>query len=666
MKKTRTYYRLALTGMLKNCRMYVPYLLTCSGMVMICYILEFLSKSSHVALLRGGSTLQTMFAFGCQVFGLFALIFLFYTNSFLIRSRKREFGLYNVLGMEKRNLARVLIWENVLVAGISFLAGLFCGILFSKLAELWIMRIAAGDAVMRFTIEPDAIKHTALLFLGIFALILLHSLIQIGRAKPVELLQSGAVGEKPPKANWLLAVLGIVMLGAAYYVAVSIEDPLSALLWFFLAVAVVIAATYLLFIAGSVALCRLLQRNKKYYYRADHFISVSSMTYRMKRGGAGLASICVLSTMVLVMVSAVTCLYAGSRDSLMKRYPSEIAVSLRTMDDAYAEKAERVMEDALEQCGAKKEDALDYRYISVEGIRSDNSFVLDADEVGMLGRISDIRAIYFVPLEDYNRIEGKQEELGEQEVLVCSPDEPFGYDTIRVEGCGEWRVKSEVPQFRYADQGIGNTVKLLFVFVPDISMADGAYELQPLGKCHYYGFNVSLDEAGQQELAERMQSGFERLQADDSQFPQVNVECRATERVWFYSVNGGLFVIGIILGGVFLVAMILMMYYKQISEGYEDQAKFEIMQKVGMTEREIRASIRSQMFTVFFAPLLMAGLHTAFAFPLVQKLLMLFGAMDKKLLMMVTLGCFLVFALFYMAVYMMTSRSYYRIVSKKQ
>lgn len=668
MKKTRTYYRLALTGIAKNFRMYVPYLLTCSGMVMICYILEFLSKSAHVAALRGGDTLQTMFSFGTQVFGLFALIFLFYTNSFLIRSRKREFGLYNVLGMGKKNLARVLVWENVLIAGVSMLTGLFCGILFSKLAELWIARVASGETVMQLSIEPEAVKNTTLLFLGVFALILLQALIQIGRAKPVELLKSEAVGEKPPKANWFLAVLGLMLLGGAYYVAVSIEDPLSAVLWFFLAVAVVIAATYLLFIAGSVALCRLLQRNKKYYYRVDHFVSVSSMAYRMKRNGAGLASICILSTMALVMVSAVTCLYVGSEDALRKRYPTDLAVKLRAVNgmDTKEKEVESVIQDTLKQCGAETENMLDYHYISVEGIRSENKFVLDAADMDAIGRVSDIRAIYFIPLEDYNRIEGKQETLAENEVLVYSPHEAFEYDAIRIQGCQEWSVKSQVPEFQYIENGVGYTVKLLFVFLPDMSMADGAYEIQPLGRQHYYGFDVSLDDEGQRALAEQIQAGLKELQESEREFPNVSVESRAADRERFHSVNGGLFVIGVLLGSVFLVAMILLMYYKQITEGYEDQAKFDIMQKVGMTEKEIRASIRSQMFTVFFTPLLLAGLHTACAFPMVQKLLILLGAMNKKLLMTVTSVCFLVFALFYMAVYLVTSRSYYRIVSKKQ
>lgn len=668
MKKTRTYYRLAVTGIAKNFRLYVPYLLTCSGMVMICYILEFLSKSSHVAVLHGGDTLQTMFTFGTQVFGIFVLIFLFYTNSFLIRSRKREFGLYNVLGMGKKNLARVLIWENVLIAGASMLIGLFCGILFSKLAELWIARVASGEAVMDFAIEPDAVKNTILLFLGAFVLILLQALIQIARAKPVELLKSEAVGEKPPKANWFLAVLGIVLLGGAYYVAVSIEDPISAVMWFFLAVAVVIAATYLLFIAGSVALCRLLQKNKSYYYRVNHFVSVSSMAYRMKRNGAGLASICILSTMVLVMISAVTCLYVGSEDALMKRYPTDLAVKLRAVSgtDTKEKEVEGVIQDALKQCKAETENALDYHYISVEGIRSENKFVLDAANMDVVGRVSDIRAIYFVPLEDYNRIEGKQETLGKNEVLVYSPHEAFEYDTIQIQGCQEWSVKAQAPEFQYIENGVGYTVKLLFIFLPDMSMADGAYELQPLGRQHYYGFDVSLDDEGQRALAEQIQEGLKELQESEQEFPNVSVESRAADRDRFHSVNGGLFVIGIMLGGVFLAAMILLMYYKQITEGYEDQAKFEIMQKVGMTEKEIRASIRSQMFTVFFVPLLLAGLHTACAFPMVQKLLVLLGAMNKNLLIIVTSVCFLVFALFYMVVYLVTSRSYYRIVSKKQ
>ena len=313
------YRRLAWSGIAKHRKFYLPYLLTCIAMITMYSIIAFLPDTEFLLSFRGSELMQTILMLGTFVIAVFALIFLFYTNSFLIRRRKREFGLYNILGMGKRHLACVVIWEAVFLAGISLAAGLLLGILLSKTAELGMVRLVAAQTDYRLRIEVPAIRETLAVFGVIHLLILLNSLRQIHLTNPLELLRSESAGEKPPKANWVLALLGAVLLGGAYALAVSIEEPVSALLWFFVAVIMVILGTYLLFIAGSVALCRLLQKNKRYYYKTNHFVSVSSMLYRMKRNGAGLASICILCTMVLVMVSSTVCLYIGAEDSLVAR-----------------------------------------------------------------------------------------------------------------------------------------------------------------------------------------------------------------------------------------------------------------------------------------------------------------------------------------------------------
>ena len=310
------YLRLALDGMRKNKRLYIPYLLTCAGMVMMFYILCGLAFSPVIESIRGGDSITMVLFLGTFVVGFFALLFLFYTNAFLIRRRNKEFGLYNILGMNKRNISRILLWETIVSALFSLIAGLAGGLLFSKLAELFLIRMAGAEVGYDLRIEPLSIIAAVVFFGAIFTLILIVSLARIRLSKPLDLLKSEAAGEKPPKANWLLAVAGVIILGIAYYLAVSIQSPMAAFEVFFLAVLLVIAATYLLFIAGSVALCRLLQKNKKYYYRPDHFVSVSSMAFRMKRNGAGLASICILATMVLVMLSSTGCLYFGGGNAI--------------------------------------------------------------------------------------------------------------------------------------------------------------------------------------------------------------------------------------------------------------------------------------------------------------------------------------------------------------
>lgn len=345
------YPKLELTGITKNKKTYFPYILTSVGMVMMLYIVSFLTYSDSVKLMRGGDTVRGFLGLGCSVIGIFSTILLFYTNSFLIRRRKKEFGLYNILGMGKRNLARVLIWETVIIAAISMGAGLGCGILFSKAAELFMANVLGSTVGFAFQITADAIIMTVGWFGVIFVLILLNSLRQIHLAKPIELMRSEAVGEKPPKANWILTILGVVLLGGAYYLAVTIKDPVSAMLWFFAAVIMVILATYMLFIAGSVALCRLLQKNKGYYYKTSHFISVSSMVYRMKRNGAGLASICILSTMVLVMISSTSSLFVGREDTLRGRYPRNIVIDMFAEDGTENEKMHQIALDVLDEHG---------------------------------------------------------------------------------------------------------------------------------------------------------------------------------------------------------------------------------------------------------------------------------------------------------------------------
>ena len=322
--KTLFYPRLAWMGIWKNKRLYIPYILASMGMVMMFYIVAFLYTSKVLQSVSGGDVMQQMLGLGLSVISVFSLLFLFYTNSFLNRRRKKEFGLYNILGMGKWNLARIMVWESLMSAVCSLAGGLIAGIVFSKFAELGMVNLLHGEVSFMLTLGAKAILETLKRFSVIFLLLLLYSLWQLRLASPMELLRSENAGERPPKANWLLALAGVVILGAAYYMAVTIKEPIDAMLWFFVAVIMVIIATYLLFIAGSVTICRILQKNKNYYYKTNHFVSVSSMVYRMKRNGAGLASICILCTMVLVMLSGTVCLYIGTEDSLRTRYPRNI------------------------------------------------------------------------------------------------------------------------------------------------------------------------------------------------------------------------------------------------------------------------------------------------------------------------------------------------------
>ena len=404
------YPRLAWTGIRKNGRLYLPYILTCAGMVMMFYIVSFLASSEYLGSCRGGDMIQQLLSLGCGVIGVFAVIFLFYTNSFLMRRRKKEFGLYNILGMGKWNIARVLLWETLMIAGISLGAGGFGGILFSKLAELCIVNILKADAVFTMAVDTGGLGKTVVLFGIIFVLILANALRQLHFANPIELLHSENTGERPPRANWLFAVAGAALLAGAYYLAVTLEDPLEVVLLFFVAVVMVIIATYLLFISGSVTICRCLQKNKRYYYRTNHFVSVSSMVYRMRRNGAGLASICILCTMVLVMVSSTVCLYIGAEDSLHTRYPRQLNMTARTreaemLSGGESKKLRELSEQVLSQYGRTAENVLDYRIAGMTACEQDGVFrTEDPGVYAFRGNYRDVWQIYIVPLEDYNRL----------------------------------------------------------------------------------------------------------------------------------------------------------------------------------------------------------------------------------------------------------------------
>lgn len=660
--------KLAVQGIRKNGRIYLPYILTCVGMVMMYYIVSYLTYSDAVYNMHGGREIQKILSWGTGVIAVFAVIFLFYTNSFIIRRRKKEFGLYNILGMGKKNIAVILIWETLITFVISVVAGLGLGIAFSKLSELVTAQILQDSAVFGFSVELASIKNTLLIFAAAFALILLNSLRQIHLSKPIELLRSENAGEKPPKANILLAVVGVVLLAAAYYISCTIEDPMSALSLFFVAVIMVIVATYMLFTAGSVALCKLLKKNKNYYYKTRHFVSVSSMAYRMKRNGASLASICILSTMVLVMISSTLCLYVGREDMMHRRYPRDIIVETYSIDEEFTQPVHDAALSVLDDYSLEPQDMLHYQYLPIAGLIDGSVVSFDSDEASL--DFSNLRQLFFLTIDEYNRLMEKNETITDDEIIIYTPKSEYDYNELTIDGLKTMTIKKQVDEFISNGEETATAFASIFVFVADADKLNEIYSFQQqiYGENaslmeDYYGFNLDCDDQTEIAVMGDIETELSALSADDKAFPEVTAESLADNKQSFYSLFGGLFFLGILLSVVFIFAAVLIMYYKQITEGYEDAGRFEIMQKVGMTKSDIRRSVNSQILTVFFAPLLMAGMHTGFAFPIIASLLTAFGLFDVPLLIAVTAGVFVVFALCYALVYKITSRSYYRIVS---
>ena len=674
--KAGLYPKLAWDGIRKNKRLYFPYILTGGVMVMMYYILSFLIESPALAQMPGGSVLMTVLPLGCVVIAVFSLLFLFYTNSFLIKQRYREFGLYNILGMDKRNISKIMVWETLFVALFAIGSGLIIGIILSKAAELVLLNLLNMDVTYSFSIGVKTLRDTPLIYGGIYLLLLFNSLVKVGRSKPLELMQSNKVGERIPKRNWIYGAAGVIMLGVAYYLAVSIEEPLAALATFFVAVILVIIGTYLVFMSGSVVFCKLLQKNKKYYYKPNHFVSVSSMVYRMKRNGAGLASICILLTMVLVMISSTTSLYFGEEDSLKNRCPDDINISF-TFDtiDGISDDSLNMLRDSISQYSGDTADLKGVRACEIPGLITQEGITIDtSNHVNFsASTYNNVGYLSVLSIDDYNNMMGTSETLADDECFVYCDRLKYQWDTFTMEYGETYKVKKQLDDFKVDGDTAALITPTVFLVVNDVytfsepvkdmKNSNGDPMMMYDWRC---GFDVDTVDAENKVYTE-LNEKFRNLYIENGDaFYSYSVQSREEMREAFYDVYGSLFFLGIILSIVFLFAAVLIIYYKQISEGYEDHSRFEIMQKVGMTKKDIRKSINSQMLTVFFMPLIFAGIHLAFAFPFLSKILVLF-AMDNILLTaIVNLICFAAFGFFYAIVYKITSNSYYTIVSGRK
>lgn len=673
--------RLAWNGIKNNRRLYVPYILTCAGMVMMTYILQYLSVSPAVMDSYGGTTIVATMLLGSFVMVIFSVIFLFYTNSFLIRRRGREFGLYNILGMDKHGIARILIWETLTTAVISLAVGFAAGIGLSKLAQLGLNNITNTDINYEFTISTDALRNTAIMFLVIFALLFIRSLVKLNLSTAVSLLGSESFGEKPPRANPIIGIGGIILLGGAYWLAVSIEDPVSALVIFFLAVIMVIVATYMIFISGSVLVCRMLQKNKKYYYNKRHFVSVASMVYRMKRNGAGLASICILATMVLVILSSTTCLYFGSESAINARCPRDVTIRVGFHDSAFVDdtssQMREIITNGITSAGDTPQNLLDYRSVAIVGLLENEDFEINSSSVNIYNPTSfgNLMQLVIVPLEDYNRMTGENVTLSTGEALYCAGRSALQPERVNVGDCSFTIVEflDSVPMETEDSMLIIPTV---YMVAPDFdSVAESLLGLvRDSGNTATelfwnYCFDSSLPDTEQITMTQSIREQLLLIKPYDEEtdtFYHYLNSCtsKASERRDFMSTFGSLLYLGILLSIVFVAAAVLIIYYKQITEGYEDKSRFDIMMKVGMTKKNIRSSINSQLLTVFYLPLVFAGLHLTFAFPFIAKIMTLFNLDNVPLLIGTTVVSFIIFALFYMLVYRLTSNAYYSIVSR--
>lgn len=688
MKRLLFYPRLAWSGIRKNGRLYGPYLLAGMGTVAMNYIVGALTVDEVLSSTAGGSRAQQFLGLGVFIMLLFSALFLFYSNSFILRRRMKEYGLYNVLGMGKGHVGVTMFFETLTVYLLCLLGGVLLGAVLFKLAQAGLLAVVHEGPDFRLTFDFDVAWYTAKAFGVIFLLIFLVNLFRVRLTNPVTLLRGENTGEKPPKANWVLAVLGVILLGFAYYLAVTLRQPLEVMVWFFIAVALVILATYLLFISGSVALCRGLQKNTRYYYRKDHFVSVASMVYRMRRNGAGLASICILCTMVLVMLSSTSCLYVGTEDSLLARYPRQINISVAfegyaDLENADLDTVRRRIGELGDSYGFQPENVVDYTQVSFSGLLEQGRVAENYEEYESVSvDYGKLFTFYVLSLDTYNRLTGQEAALAEDELLVYALRGAYPDNTFALEDGPEYRVRrieafSAVNGEAAVDAVnsfylVTTDVERLLAPIEDFRDSGGGHTYNPFW---YYRFDTDAGPETQMDLIGRLDSllttelfetgGREgtALTYDQFSYDYIQLGSRDGNRQDFYATFGGLLYLGILLSIVFLAATVLILYYKQISEGYEDQARFGVMQKVGMTPQDIRRSVNSQVRTVFFLPLAATVLHLCFAFPLIYRLLILFNLDNLPLLLAVNGVCILIFGAFYLLIYRLTSNAYYQIVA---
>lgn len=675
------YSRIAADNVRKNYRFFVPRILAESGLLGSFYIVLTLSLDERLSEMRGGDYIPVLMFLGMLVIAVQSTVLMLYINSFLMKQRKREFGLYNVLGMEKRHVGRVMFYETLICCVVSTVLGLAFGMLFYKLCSLIICNLLRTEVVFGFYfIRPATIIGAALFFVFLDLLTYFANLISLARLRPVELLSSVSTGEKEPKVRWILLIVGILTLGAGYGIAVSVKNPYKALQLFFVAVFLVIIGTYCLFVTGSVFVFKSLKKNKKFYYKKKNFTAVSGLLYRMKRNAIGLASIAILATDVLVMISTTVSLYSGMQRTLEKNYPQHYYVSLHVYDgaDSMITLDSDIVEDAIRKSAAKYGEEVKsifhQKYFSVTYNNLDGEYIPKIPDKGS-NVPSNPATFTFMTEETYVRCGGDGLGLAKDEVLICAFNATDEVPTVVTIAGRHFRVRGTLTYFPIQSNITSSISHSYGMVVADDSVLEELFDDQRKA----YGKNASeysdrlavtfsdvdlLDKVGE-ELHDDV--GIRLNEYISGNIPEAQASYISSESIWdakesVLGLYGSFLFLGLLLGCVCLFSTVLIIYYKQISEGYEDRERFQIMKKVGMSDSEIKKTIRTQILLVFFCPLIVAGIHVCFAFPMLEKMLQIMLLSDTWLFVGCSAVTYLVFALIYVLIYSITARTYYKII----
>ena len=668
------FSRLAKQNIRNNKSTYIPYIITCIFCIAMIYMMEFLRDCPTLdQAVRQADEVRMIVFTGEIVVEIFCIIFLIYSNSFLMKRRQKEIGLYNILGLERNHIGIVMFLETIITSIGSLAGGIAAGIIGSKLALLLLLKLLHIPSVLGFYISVKGIFTCLFMFGIIFLMILFLNLAKIHLSRPVELLRGNNTGEKEPAAKWLMALIGFICLGAGYYLAVTTESPIKAITIFLLAVILVMAGTYLLFTAGSIVILKFLRRRKSFYYRTGNFISISGMLYRMKQNAIGLASICILSTGVLLMISMTVSIYFGMNDIMLNRYPYDVDMSVTSISEDECQTAIEAFEKAIADNKVPVEKSVEEIYLDI--VCSKNGDQILIKPANTIRNSDSVLVLSLLNQAEYERLTGISANLNDGEIFAWYPS-AVQKDSVTVDEteftvkkwldknpltCGEDAV-SDNAVLVVTDEDFKKFDEMRTEMYKGVSSAPAGEDL-----ALHLGLDITGSETDKIDFGTPVMEVVKDLKKNGglSENSWITSGIRQQEYESYYADNGSLLFIGIFLGSLFLMGTAMIIYYKQISEGYEDQKRFEIMQKVGLSRREVRSSVRRQILMVFFLPLLMAMLHITMAFPMIRRLLLLFGMTNTKLFIGCTAGTVLIFAVVYGLIYLMTARSYYHIVERK-
>ena len=668
------FSRLAKQNIRNNKSTYIPYMITCIFCIAMIYMMEFLRDCPTLdQAVRQADEVRMIVFTGEIVVEIFCIIFLIYSNSFLMKRRQKEIGLYNILGLERNHIGIVMFLETIITSIGSLAGGIAAGIIGSKLALLLLLKLLHIPSVLGFYISVKGIFTCLFMFGIIFLMILFLNLAKIHLSRPVELLRGNNTGEKEPAAKWLMALIGFICLGAGYYLAVTTESPIKAITIFLLAVILVMAGTYLLFTAGSIVILKFLRRRKSFYYRTGNFISISGMLYRMKQNAIGLASICILSTGVLLMISMTVSIYFGMNDIMLNRYPYDVDMSVTSISEDECQTAIEAFEKAIADNKVPVEKSVEEIYLDI--VCSKNGDQILIKPANTIRNSDSVLVLSLLNQAEYERLTGISANLNDGEIFTWYPS-AVQKDSVTVDEteftvkkwldknpltCGEDAV-SDNAVLVVTDEDFKKFDEMRTEMYKGVSSAPAGEDLTL-----HLGLDITGSETDKIDFGTPVMEVVKDLKKNGglSENSWITSGIRQQEYESYYADNGSLLFIGIFLGSLFLMGTAMIIYYKQISEGYEDQKRFEIMQKVGLSRREVRSSVRRQILMVFFLPLLMAMLHITMAFPMIRRMLLLFGMTNTKLFIGCTAGTVLIFAVVYGLIYLMTARSFYHIVDRK-